>query len=263
MDIAWRKNMFNDWFTIGPLTIHGYGVMIAIGILLAFWLAEKLAKKYALDAEKIDSFILWILVWGWGCSKLTYCLTVFDQFLKDPWTVLGSGGWVVYGGILGGVLGAYIWCRWHKWDFMRYFNILIPCVALAQAVGRIGCFCAGCCGGIETSAWYGVSFPATSLAWTTAKIIPTQLISAGGDFLIFIITYLILTKSKHPDDTAGWYLMLYSIGRFFIEFIRGDLIRGQIGIFSTSQFIAIFVFLLGAYLIWRRQNKEEKAKEEK
>jgi phosphatidylglycerol:prolipoprotein diacylglycerol transferase len=237
--------------------------MIAIGILLAFWLAEKLAKKYALDAEKIDSFILWILVWGWGCSKLTYCLTVFDQFLKDPWTVLGSGGWVVYGGILGGVLGAYIWCRWHKWDFMRYFNILIPCVALAQAVGRIGCFCAGCCGGIETSAWYGVSFPATSLAWTTAKIIPTQLISAGGDFLIFIITYLILTKSKHPDDTAGWYLMLYSIGRFFIEFIRGDLIRGQIGIFSTSQFIAIFVFLLGAYLIWRRQNKEEKAKEEK
>ncbi|NLH63129.1 MAG: prolipoprotein diacylglyceryl transferase [Erysipelotrichaceae bacterium] len=255
--------MFNDWFTIGPLTIHGYGVMIAIGILLAFWLAEKLAKKYALDADKIDSFVLWILVWGWGCSKLTYCLTVFDQFLKDPLTVLGSGGWVVYGGILGGVLGAYIWCRWHKWDFMRYFNILIPCVALAQAVGRIGCFCAGCCGGIETSAWYGVSFPAASLAWTTAKIIPTQLISAGGDFLIFIITYLILTKSKHSDDTAGWYLMLYSIGRFFIEFIRGDLIRGQIGIFSTSQFIAIFVFLLGAFLIWHRQNKEEKSKEEK
>ena len=61
--------MFNDWFTIGPLTIHGYGVMIAIGILLAFWLAEKLAKKYALDADKIDSFVLWILVWGWGCSK--------------------------------------------------------------------------------------------------------------------------------------------------------------------------------------------------
>ena len=224
--------MFNDWLSIGPFTIHGYGVMIAIGILLAFWLAEKLAKKYELDYEKIDTFILWILVWGWGCSKLTYCLTVFDQFLKNPLAVLGSGGWVVYGGILGGILGAWIWCKWHKWDFMHYFNILIP-------------------------------FPANSLAWTTAKIIPTQLISSGGDFLIFFITYRILTKGKHPEDTAGWYLMLYSIGRFFIEFIRGDLIRGQIGIFSTSQVFALFTFLLGAYLIWRRQNKTEQPKEDK
>jgi len=255
--------MFNDWFSIGPFTIHGYGVMIAIGILLAFWLAEKLAKKYDLEYEKIDTFIFWILVWGWGCSKLTYCITVFDQFLKDPIAVLGSGGWVVYGGILGGLFGAWIWCKWHKWDFMHYFNILIPCVALAQAIGRIGCFFAGCCGGIETSSWFGVSFPANSLAWTTAKIIPTQLISSGGDFLIFLITYRILTKGKHPDDTAGWYLMLYSIGRFFIEFIRGDLIRGQIGIFSTSQVFALFTFLLGAYLIWRRQNKIEQPKEDK
>ena len=133
----------------------------------------------------------------------------------------------------------------------------------SQAVGRIGCFFAGCCGGIETSAWFGVSFPANSLAWTTAKIIPTQLISSGGDFLIFFITYRILTKGKHPEDTAGWYLMLYSIGRFFIEFIRGDLIRGQIGIFSTSQVFALFTFLLGAYLIWRRQNKTEQPKEDK
>jgi phosphatidylglycerol:prolipoprotein diacylglycerol transferase len=131
--------MFNDWFTIGPFTIHGYGVMIAIGILLAFWLAEKLAKKYDLEYEKIDTFILWILVWGWGCSKLTYCLTVFDQFLKDPLAVLGSGGWVVYGGILGGVLGAWIWCIWHKWDFMHYFNILIPsrCLSTGSRTHRL------------------------------------------------------------------------------------------------------------------------------
>lgn len=250
--------MFNDWLSIGPVTIHGYGVMIAIGILVAAWLAEKLCKERGLDYQNIDTFIIFVIVIGYAFSKLTYCLTVWDQFIQDPLSALGSGGWVVYGGVLGGILAGYVWCKWKKWNFLEYFPVLIPCVALAQGFGRIGCFFAGCCGGIETSAWYGVQFPTNSLAWTTAKIIPTQLIMSAGDFIIFIILYRNLTKGKHPEDTGAWYLILYSIGRFMVEFIRGDLIRGEIGPFSTSQFIAIFVLILGMYLIWNRQRKEEK-----
>lgn len=251
--------MFNDWFSIGPLTVHGYGVMIAVGILAASWLATKLCKEYKLDYENIDSFIIFVIVIGYAFSKLTYCLTVFDQFLSDPLSVLGSGGWVVYGGILGGLLAALIWCKWKKWKFMDYFQVLMPCVSLAQGFGRIGCFFAGCCGGPVTDAWYGIQFPATSLAWnTTQKIIPTQLLSSVGDFLIFAFLMYNLKKGKHPEDTGAWYLILYSVGRFLIEFLRGDLIRGGIGPFSTSQFISLFVVVLGAYMIWNRQRKEEK-----
>lgn len=251
--------MFNDWFSIGPLTVHGYGVMIAVGILAASWLATKLCKEYKLDYENIDSFIIFVIFIGYAFSKLTYCLTVFDQFLSDPLSVLGSGGWVVYGGILGGLLAALIWCKWKKWKFMDYFQVLMPCVSLAQGFGRIGCFFAGCCGGAVTDAWYGIQFPATSLAWnTTQKIIPTQLLSSAGDFLIFAFLMYNLKKGKHPEDTGAWYLILYSVGRFLIEFLRGDLIRGGIGPFSTSQFISLFVVVLGAYMIWNRQRKEEK-----
>ena len=251
--------MFNDWFSIGPLTVHGYGVMIAVGILAASWLATKLCKEYKLDYENIDSFIIFVIVVGYAFSKLTYCLTVFDQFLSDPLSVLGSGGWVVYGGILGGLLAALIWCKWKKWKFMDYFQVLMPCVSLAQGFGRIGCFFAGCCGGAVTDAWYGIQFPATSLAWnTTQKIIPTQLLSSAGDFLIFAFLMYNLKKGKHPEDTGAWYLILYSVGTFLIEFLRGDLIRGGIGPFSTSQFISLFVVVLGAYMIWNRQRKEEK-----
>ena len=251
--------MFNDWFSIGPLTVHGYGVMIAVGILAASWLATKLCKEYKLDYENIDSFIIFVIVIGYAFSKLTYCLTVFDQFLSDPLSVLGSGGWVVYGGILGGLLAALIWCKWKKWKFMDYFQVLMPCVSLAQGFGRIGCFFAGCCGGAVTDAWYGIQFPATSLAWnTTQKIIPTQLLSSAGDFLIFAFLMYNLKKGKHPEDSGAWYLILYSVGRFLIEFLRGDLIRGGIGPFSTSQFISLFVVVLGAYMIWNRQRKEEK-----
>lgn len=249
--------MFNDWFTIGPLTVHGYGVMIAVGILVAVWAAEKLAKQYGLDYENIDSFALFLIVCGGVGAKILYVLTNIPQFLSDPMSVLGSGGWVVYGGIIGGLLGTAAWCKWKKWDFNTYFPILITVIPLAQGFGRIGCFFAGCCAGMRTDAWYGVSFPAGSMAWTTEPVIPTQLISSALDFILFGILFWNLKKGRHKEDNGALYLILYSLGRFMLEFIRGDLIRGEVGPFSTSQFISIFVFLLGIYLIYRRQKKEE------
>lgn len=246
--------MYNDWLKIGPVTVHGYGVMIAIGILAAFWLSEKLARRHGLDAEKMDSFVFFVIIFGYACSKILYCITVFDQFLSDPFSVLGSGGWVVYGGILGGILGAYLYCRTHGWDFIRHLNVLIPCVALAQGFGRIGCFFAGCCYGIQTDSVIGVSFPVESLCPVGHPVIPTQLIMSAGDFLIFFILMHNLEKGKHPDNTGAMYLILYSLGRFLIEFIRGDINRGFVGILSTSQFIALFVFLAGVLLLMKGKN---------
>ena len=246
--------MYNDWLKIGPVTVHGYGVMIAIGILAAFWLSEKLARRHGLDAEKMDSFVFFVIIFGYACSKILYCITVFDQFLSDPFSVLGSGGWVVYGGILGGILGAYLYCRTHGWDFIRHLNVLIPCVALAQGFGRIGCFFAGCCYGIQTDSVIGVSFPVESLCPVGHPVIPTQLIMSAGDFLIFFILMHNLEKGKHPDNTGAMYLILYSLGRFMIEFIRGDINRGFVGILSTSQFIALFVFLAGVLLLMKGKN---------
>ena len=253
--------MFNNWFSIGPFTVHGYGVMIAVGILAAVAMAEKLAKEYDLDYKNIDAFALFVVVLGYVGAKALYVLTNLDTFFVSPASVLGSGGWVVYGGIIGGLLAAIGWCRWKKWDFKKYFPVLITVVPLAQAFGRIGCFLAGCCGGHETHAWYGVSFPADSLAWTTEPIIPTQLISAVGDFAIFAFLMWNLKHGKHSEDNGAWYLILYSLGRFLIEFLRGDVIRGSVGPFSTSQFISIFIFLIGACLIFNRQKKEDKEKE--
>ena len=253
--------MFNNWFSIGPFTVHGYGVMIAVGILAAVAMAEKLAKEYDLDYKNIDAFALFVVVLGYVGAKALYVLTNLYTFFVSPASVLGSGGWVVYGGIIGGLLAAIGWCRWKKWDFKKYFPVLITVVPLAQAFGRIGCFLAGCCGGHETHAWYGVSFPADSLAWTTEPIIPTQLISAVGDFAIFAFLMWNLKHGKHSEDNGAWYLILYSLGRFLIEFLRGDVIRGSVGPFSTSQFISIFIFLIGAWLIFNRQKKEEKEKE--
>ncbi|MNT22111.1 Prolipoprotein diacylglyceryl transferase [compost metagenome] len=127
---------------------------------------------------------------------------------------------------------------------MQYFDLIIPSVALAQGFGRIGCFLAGCCYGQETSSWFGVVFPENSFAPSGVALIPTQLISSGLDFLLFFVLVFFARKKKVHGQVAALYLLLYSAGRFVLEFYRGDIIRGNVGVLSTSQFIAIILFAI-------------------
>ena len=248
--------MYNDWLTIGNLTIHGYGVMIAIGILMAYFVGEKLAKKYGLETDAVDTIIFMSVVFGFLGGKILYVITVFDQFVNDPLPYLGGGGFVVYGGVILAIIADWLYCRKKGYDFVRYFNVLAPCIALAQGFGRIGCFFAGCCYGIETHTFLDVHFPAGSLGpGPDVGALPTQLIMSAGDFLIFFILLKLQKNEKTFDITGAMYLVLYSVGRFLIEFLRGDMGRGFIGPLSEAQFISVFIFLFGMYLIWRNQQK--------
>ena len=249
--------MHNDLFTIGPLTVHGYGLMIAIGILVGMALADKQAKKHGLRLNDVDNIVYVALAAGWACAKLTYILVEFKAFLADPVSFISSSGWVVYGGLIGGIIGAYLYCRAKKLNFMDHFNLIIPQVALAQAFGRVGCFLAGCCYGIETDLPIGVVFPPESLAIPGVKLFPTQLFSAAGDLLLYLVLLRIFENEKTRNSTAACYLIFYSAGRFMIEFLRGDIARGSIGILSTSQFIALFTFAAGILLfVTTRKQKE-------
>ena len=223
---------------------------------------EKQAKKHGLNADIADNIVYVSLIVGYLCSKLTYVLINFNEFIKDPiHFLLNSSGWVVYGGILGGILGAYIYCRIKKVNFMDYFNLIIPEVALAQAFGRIGCFFAGCCYGKETHSHLSVVFPEHSLAPAGVPLVPTQLLSSVGDFCLFFILFKIYNNPSTKNQTAAWYLILYSIGRFMIEFLRGDVERGFVGILSTSQFIAILVAIAGVILLLKQKKQPQMVKE--
>lgn len=110
-----KKHMKNELFSIGPFTVYGYGLMIGIGIIAAYMTAESRAKKLKLDPEKIFGLVLWCLIFGYLGSKILYCITVIDEIIADPAFILHSlqNGWVVYGGLIGGILGGYLYCR-HK-----------------------------------------------------------------------------------------------------------------------------------------------------
>lgn len=242
--------MKNDLLTIGSFTIHGYGLMIGIGFICAYLLTEYRAKKRQMNADVVFSLFLSSVIFGMLGAKLFYYLTIFDEILADPGVIMDkTEGFVVYGGIIGGILGGYAVCRWKKENFWKYFDLVAPAIALAQGFGRIGCLLAGCCYGKETDSVWSITFHHSDFAPNDVALIPTQIYSSILDFLNFAVLIWIAKKVKKDRIVAGCYLIFYSIGRFFLEFFRGDLIRGSVGVFSTSQFISIFILAAGVLLV--------------
>lgn len=166
---------------------------------------------------------------------------------------MSGNGFVVYGGLVGGVLAAYIYSSKKKIDFLQYFDLTVPSIALAQSFGRIGCFLAGCCYGRETNSGIGVVFENSLIAPNGINLVPTQLLSSVGDFFIAAVLLLYDRNTHKPGKIGAMYLVLYSIGRFIIEFYRNDY-RGNVGKMSTSQFISIFIFIIGVAMFLKIGN---------
>lgn len=242
--------MKNELFSIGPFTVYGYGLMIGIGIIAAYLMTEYRAQKKGLDAEPVFGLTIFSVAGGFLGSKLLYMSTRIGDIIQDP-SVLKevASGWVVYGGIIGGIVTAVAYCRIKKMEFLRYLDIALPAVALAQGFGRIGCFLAGCCYGTITKSWCAITFTQSAYAPNGIPLVPTQLISSALDFLLFAVLILLARYLKAPGKVGGFYLIFYSIGRFILEYFRGDLIRGNVGTLSTSQFISIFTAMAGIGLI--------------
>ncbi len=252
--------MYNDLFTIGNFTIHGYGLMIAIGIVAAYAVAELRARKKGLEDKYIFPLLVWGVVIGFVCAKILYYITILDEIRSDPRIMLNIfDGFVVYGGIIGGIAAGYCFCRIKKINFWEYLDLVVPSIALAQGFGRIGCFLAGCCYGVATDGPLAITFTDSQFAPNGVALVPTQLYSSAFDFLNFAVLCLLSRKNKVSGRISALYLIIYSVGRFIIEFFRGDLIRGQVGALSTSQFIAIFVILFAVALFWKRSHDYKKA----
>ncbi len=244
-----------DLFSIGPFTVHGYGLMIGIGVLCCILMGMKRAKKYGLSEDAVIDIAIFGLIAGFLGAKLLYLIVEWKRFVKDPLDVLGSEGFVVYGGIIAGVLAAIIYCKRKKLIFLEYFDLCAASISLAQGFGRLGCFLAGCCYGRETDLPIGVVFPESSLAPAGVRVLPTQLFSSAGNFLIMFILLWHYKHRKRVGDTGFLYMLLYGVGRFCIEFLRNDS-RGTVGVFSTSQFISLFI-IAAALLLFSWKSRRE------
>ncbi len=234
---------FGSWI-IGPIPIRLYGLMIGIGFLLGISLAARRAKQERIDPDRILDLGVYLLLAAIVGSRALYVLTAWQEFTRNPLDVFAiwKGGLVFYGGVLAAVPVGIWYVRKHALPVWQTADIMAPSIALSHAFGRLGCFFAGCCYGVQCSGPLCITFnDVHSLAPRGVPLFPTQLTESAGEFLIFVLL-LVLRRSKKFDGQIFWlYLVLYAVLRFTIEFFRGDAVRGVYfgGAISTSQIIAI------------------------
>ncbi len=253
--------MYNDILTIGNITIHGYGLMIAIGVITALLVGDYRAGKKGLNGDLIYGLTITTVLLGFLAARILFIITEWEGFVKNPMSYLTGSGFVVFGGIIGGVITIWAYCKIKKMDFLAYLDLMVPSVALAQGFGRIGCFLAGCCYGKETDSWLGVTFTHSHYGPNNVKLLPSQLFMSAGDFILAAILLCYARKDRTKGKVSALYLILYSAGRFVVEFTRND-DRGFVGALSTSQFIGIFIFIVGvaAFFVvlpmWEKKHKD-------
>jgi phosphatidylglycerol:prolipoprotein diacylglycerol transferase len=243
--------------------IDMYSLLISIGIAMCFvyleiYYRKKQVPRLLISAFEINSLVAIVPGFVFACLFQN-----LYNFIENPSSFSWSWAMTFYGGLIGGLLffllGYFLFIRRKYGPQMHDFLIIAPAsITVAHGFGRIGCFLAGCCYGIETDSWLGVTFPGMD-----HKVFPTNLFEAV--FLICLsIVLLSLALKKNCIFNMPIYLMSYGAWRFGIEFIRGDHRGSLIGSLSPSQFWSILLFAsgliyLGCLLLKHRKPKEEKA----
>ena len=232
------------------LTIPMYGVMSALGMLAAFVLLGFTRKHTRFSEDQALSAALWAIIMGFVGAKVLFWLVEIKQVIADPSYLLHTlrEGFVFYGALIGGLGGVAIYALIKKLPFFSLTDYFIPALVIGHAFGRIGCFFAGCCYGMQCDTPISIVFPTGGAAPAGVPLLPTQLMESAFLFLLCAFLVWRLTKKKPFGTVSGWYMVLYGAWRFTIEFFRSDE-RGFVGALSTSQFISIFVFLGGVALL--------------
>lgn len=246
--------MYPILLQIGSLKIHTYGVFIALAFLVGIVLAFREARRMGEQPDKILDLAFYVIVAAIVGSRLLYIIIYYEYYLENPLDILKiwNGGLVFYGGFIPALLVAVWYIRKNSMPMWKVTDIVAPSIAVGQAIGRIGCFFAGCCFGRETTLPWAVVFNHPEcLAKQGVPLHPTQLYSSANAFLIFLILTFVKRFKKFDGLLIWLYVLLYAITRSFIELFRGDA-RGAVvgGVLSTSQFIAIIMGAVSIFMLF-------------
>lgn len=241
-------------FHIGSFYLPTYGVLVAIAFLTGLSITTRLARHAGLPPEKIMNLAVYCAIAGIIGAKLFMFLFDIGDYIRDPGQIftmatLQAAG-VFHGGFILALIFAYLYLRHAKLPILKTMDIFAPGIAIGQAIGRLGCFAAGCCWGRACYLPWGVRFRSDFAAPVPLDkpLHPVQLYESAADLLIFFLLYWQIGRGHRSGQVIGMYMVLYSTARFIIEFFR-EHEQALVGPFSLTQWIALAVFALGALLL--------------
>ena len=240
--------MFPRLVQIGSFYLPTYGVLLAIAYLVGIWLLRRKARAEGLPEQKIFDFSLYVLAAAILGAKALLVIVEWRHYSENPRDlveVLRSGG-VFYGGLIAATTVGIWYMKRHRLPAWKVADMGAPSIAVGEAIGRWGCFAAGCCYGKPTDGPLGVRFtdPFAHEAVGTpldVPLHPTQIYLSVNAFLIFLILQWAYRRRTFDGEVFWLYVLLYAITRGLIENFRGDSVRGFLipGVLSTSQFIGL------------------------
>lgn len=257
-------------FTLGAFPVGTYGLMLTLGFLAGIWLVMRLGKRDQLEPDALADIAVAVLVGGILGSKLL--MIVVDMIHGEPLSEVFSlgtlrAGGAVHGGVILGLLTFFWRMRKLKLPLDATMDALVPGIALGQAIGRWGCFFAGCCYGTESHLPWAVTFTSPDISQGTPLFMPlhpVQLYNSLANFLVVGLLLLVGRRRRFRGQVGACYFALEGLGRMITETWRGDLDRGVwLGIswLSTGRLTGLLFILIGVVL-WivfqrRRQTPAE------
>ncbi len=241
---------------VGNFQLYSYGVMLFISFVLGIYLVEQRAKRFGVDPKKITDLAIWVLVAVVLGSRLFYVAFHWGEFKNNLIDIIrfwgnppGLSGLMFYGGFLGAFLAGLIFVWVNRLPLVKLLDSVAPAIVLGEGFTRIGCFLNGCCFGKPTNSCLGVVFPPNSPAgaqFFNQPIHPTQLYSSFAGFILFLIALLLERKKLKPGILFTTILILYSLFRFGIDFVR---FYEDSANFWGNQVVSLGLTLLGIVLL--------------
>jgi len=268
-----------DWLP-GPLSgrpIFSYGAMLAVSFMLGIAISLRIGERHGVERKAASNTLFVALVCSLIGARLFYFFTDWDKFSLVNFFKVTEGGLVAYGGYIGGLGGAFIYALFKKFDFFSIADMAAPQMALGLGFTRWGCFLYGCDYGERTDLPWGLNYPRWDMpsfaSWikgsspafndhlhqriidgasaASLSVHPTQLYESMTGFIIFAALFLFTPLRKFRGQVVLLFLIIYSAARFLLEFLRGDVDRGErvLGtMFSFSQVISIILIVISVYL---------------
>ncbi len=249
-------------FHFGSITVYTYGVLVATGVVLGLLYMRRQAPRAGLDPEKTWNMGIYAILIALLLAKVWLVFSDWNYYMAHPREILSvatfqSGG-TFYGGVVGAILTIVLYAHFQKMPLLSVMDTSAAALPLGHAIGRLGCFAAGCCYGKPTAVPWGVTFTnptAAQIAGTPLDVHlhPTQLYESGAEFLNFLILVWLGGRQRFKGQLLGTYFLLYGAERGTIEFFRGD--PGRTMLFHNSvslmQLVSVALILIGSFLWYR------------